>query len=156
MVPLDISQIVVKAIGPSVDTEPACDWMPHAEDPVPTLQKGNKAEGAHNIAGKRGRLPEAELPLHMAVLGMKMKLHPLRRKIVLSQFGLGTIPTDKASLSGEGDVPVFVFRDDLDGTGPPAPTGMNGWNQGQGLGGRLALEVLAAKAVPHRLTSQVK
>ena len=140
----------------SVDTELACDRMPHAEDPVTALQKGNKAEGAHNIAGERGRPPEAELPLHMAVLGMKMKLHPLRRKIVLSQFGLGTIPTDKASLSGEGDVPVFVFRDDLDGTGPPAPTGMNGWNQGQGLGGRLALEVPAAKAVPHRLTSQVK
>ena len=134
MVPLDIPQIVIEVIGLSIDTELACDRMPHAEDPVTALQKGNKAEGAHNIAGKRGRLPEAELPLHMAVLGMKMKLHTLRRKIVLSQFGLGTIPTDKASLSGEGDVPGFVFRDDLDGTGPPAPTGMNGWNQGQGLG----------------------
>ena len=120
MVPLDIPQIVIEVIGLSIDTELACDRMPHAEDPVTALQKGNKAEGAHNIAGKRGRLPEAELPLHMAVLGMKMKLHTLRRKIVLSQFGLGTIPTDKASLSGEGDVPVFVFRDDLDGTGPPA------------------------------------
>lgn len=92
----------------------------------------------------------------MAVLGVEMKLHALRRKVVLSQSGLRTVPTDKASLSGEGDVPVFVFCDDLDGTGLTAPAGMNSWNQGQGLGGRLALEVPAAKAVPHRLTSQVK
>lgn len=60
MVPLDIPQIVIEVIGLSIDTELACDRMPHAEDPVTALQKGNKAEGAHNIAGKRGRLPEAE------------------------------------------------------------------------------------------------
>ena len=120
----------------------------HAENPVPTLQKGDKTEWPHDVVRQRRGWPEAELPLHVTVVRVESKVNALGRKLVLFQSGLRTVPADKAALAGEGDVPMLLFCDHLDGTGLAATTGVNSGNQGQCLGRRLALEVPSAKMIP--------
>ena len=74
----------------------------HAENPVPTLQKGDKTKWSHDVVRQRRGWPEAELPLHVTVVRVESKVNALGRKLVLFQSGLRTDQRTRQPLPERG------------------------------------------------------